>query len=42
MPEIAYALGGLESSNEGADASLQSADRALGRPAQQCLEWMEH
>ena len=42
MPEIAHAFGRLESSNEGANASLQSIDCALGRLAQQCLLGMEH
>lgn len=42
MPEVAYAFGRLESSNEGANASLQPVDCALGRLAQQRLEGMEH
>lgn len=42
MPEIADALGRLEHPNEGADASLQPSDCALGSFAQERFHGMEH
>src|SRR6266853_5674763 len=42
MPEIAHTFRRVERSNERANASLQSFDRALRRLAQQCLQGMEH
>src|SRR6266566_1156433 len=42
MPEIGHTFRRVERSNERANASLQSFDRALRRLAQQCLQGMEH
>jgi hypothetical protein len=42
MGEIACALGRLEGADEGADASLEALDGALGSFAQERLEGMEH
>src|ERR1700704_1884927 len=42
MPEISHTFGGVEGSNERANASLQPVDCALRSFAQQCLEGMEH
>src|SRR3974390_1927690 len=42
MPEISHTFGGVEGSNERADASLQPFDRALRSFAQKYLQWMEY